>query len=96
MLTEVTERAMAHTGKEECLVTGGVAANQRLKEMINTMCKERGAKAFFVPLKYSGDNGIMIAWTGILVYKHCKPLPPIKDKILPRWRIDEVPVCWVK
>ena len=34
MLTEVTERALAHTGKNEVLLTGGVAANQRLQEMI--------------------------------------------------------------
>ena len=90
MLTEVTERAMAHTGKRECLVTGGVAANQRLREMITMMCKERGAKAFFVPSKYSGDNGIQIAWTGLLAYKSGWK-PNFKDKIKPRWRIDEVP-----
>jgi glycoprotease/Kae1 family metallohydrolase len=35
MLTEVTERALAHTGKEEVLVGGGVAANGRLQA---TLC----------------------------------------------------------
>ena len=34
MLTEVTERALAHTGKKEVLLTGGVAANKKLQEMI--------------------------------------------------------------
>jgi universal protein Kae1 len=94
MLTEVAERAMAHTGKEECLVTGGVAANQRLREMVATMCEERGANAYFVPPEYSGDNGVMIAWVGILTYRHCRPLPSIRDRILPKWRVDAVPICW--
>ncbi|MFB6089082.1 MAG: tRNA (adenosine(37)-N6)-threonylcarbamoyltransferase complex transferase subunit TsaD, partial [Candidatus Aenigmatarchaeota archaeon] len=49
MLTEVVERAMAHTGKEEVLLTGGVAANKRLQEMLNEMCEERGAKFYTVP-----------------------------------------------
>ena len=35
MLTEVTERALAHTGKDEVLLTGGVAANSRLQEMLD-------------------------------------------------------------
>ena len=33
-LTEVTERAMAHTEKKEVLLGGGVAANKRLREMV--------------------------------------------------------------
>ncbi len=31
MVTEVTERALAHTEKKEVLLTGGVAANKRLQ-----------------------------------------------------------------
>jgi len=89
MLTEVTERALAHTGKKEVLVTGGVAASGRLKQMLRIMCKERGAKLYFVPKKYSGDNGVMIALTGLLVYKH--GIKPLKGtiKIKQKWRIDE-------
>ncbi|MDI6798454.1 MAG: KEOPS complex N(6)-L-threonylcarbamoyladenine synthase Kae1 [Candidatus Aenigmarchaeota archaeon] len=94
MLAEVAERAIAHIKKEECLVTGGVAANRRLREMITVMCEERDAKAFFVPLEYSGDNGVMIAWTGILAHKSGWK-PDFKDKINPRWRIDEVKITWI-
>lgn len=90
MLTEVSERAMAHTGKEEILLVGGVAANKRLQEMVKAMCKERGARMHVVPFGYAADNPVMIAWTGLLSYKH-KKIPKIKDKILPKWRIDQVP-----
>jgi len=90
MLTEVTERALAHIDKEEVLLVGGVAVNKRLQEMIEIMCKERGAKMYVVPQDYGGDQGVMIAWTGLLAYKH-KIIPKIKEKILQKWRIDQVP-----
>src|SRR3989338_1118120 len=64
MLIEVTERALAHTGKKEALLIGGVAANQRFVEMLNKMCKARNVKAYACPLKYSMDNGIQIAIAG--------------------------------
>lgn len=93
MLTEVTERALAHTDKEEVLLVGGVAANRRLQEMVKTMTEERGAKFFVVPQEYSGDCGSMIAWTGLLAYKH-KNVQEIKEKVLPRLRTDQIP--WFK
>jgi len=64
MLTEVTERALAHTGKNELLLTGGVAASLRLQEMLKIMCEERGAKFFVCPREFAGDCGAMIAYTG--------------------------------
>jgi len=89
MLTEVTERAVAHTGKEEVLLVGGVAANKRLQEMLRTMCDERGAKFSVVPQEYSGDNGSMIAVAGLL---HNKPIPIEKSFIRQKWRVDEVEI----
>ncbi len=96
MLTEVTERALAHTGKQEVLLTGGVAANKRLQEMLGIMCKERGAKFFACPKEYSGDNGAMIACVGILAHKSdCRTFDPKTDDINPTWRIDEVEIRWI-
>lgn len=89
MLTEVTERALAHLGKGEVLLTGGVAANLRLQEMLGTMCKERRAKFAVVPKEFAGDNGAMIAWNGILAYKSGQK--PTKD-VDSRWRTDDVEV----
>ena len=37
MLAEVTERAVAHTSKKEVLLTGGVARNKRLQEMLQVI-----------------------------------------------------------
>ena len=95
MLTEVTERALAHTGKQEVLLTGGVAANKRLQEMLEIMCKEREAKFYSVPKEYAMDNGAMIAWTGVVMQKSaCKNFDTKKDDINPLWRADEVEILW--
>jgi N6-L-threonylcarbamoyladenine synthase len=90
MLTEVTERAIAHTDKEEVLLVGGVAANKRLQEMLAIMTNERGAKFFVVPQEYAGDNGAMIAWTGILAHQKGYDVSIEKSQIKQKWRIDEV------
>ena len=86
MMTEVTERALAHTEKKELMMSGGVAQSKRLQKMMKDMCKEHET-AFFVPeASVCGDNGLMIAWTGILAKDRKKtPLD-----ISPRWRTDEV------
>ena len=100
MLTEVTERALAHTNKKEALLIGGVAANKRLIEMLDIMCKERNAKFYYVPLKYSGDQAAMISWLGILQYKSNKKyydnLKLDEIDINPRWRVEEVDIRWIK
>ncbi len=93
MLTEVTERALAHTGKSEVLLVGGVASNKRLQEMLGSMCKDRNADMFVVPRDYSMDNGAMIAWTGILAYKSNWKID-IRDKIMPRLRTDDIEIPW--
>jgi N6-L-threonylcarbamoyladenine synthase/protein kinase Bud32 len=96
MLTEVTERALAHTEKSEILLTGGVAANKRLQEMLKQVAEEHRVRFCVVPKGYAVDNGVMIAWTGVLVYKEGLTLPIEKSFVKPKWRLDEVFVPWVK
>jgi len=94
MLAEVVERALAHTEKEEVILIGGVAANKRLCKMLDDMCKARKARFFAVPLEYSGDQGVMIAWQGILQFTHGESVLPKDANIRPYERIDEVEVSW--
>src|SRR5512139_3874851 len=49
MVTEVTERALAHTEKKEVLLTGGVAANKRLQAMLKVIAEEHDARFDVVP-----------------------------------------------
>lgn len=95
MLTEITERALAHCEKSEVMLTGGVAANKKLAEMLKTMCKERGAKFYVVPKEFAGDNGAMIAWNGLQAFLSTKKAISLEQsEIKPRWRTDEVEVTW--
>jgi N6-L-threonylcarbamoyladenine synthase/protein kinase Bud32 len=48
MVAEITERALAHSKKNEVMLCGGVAANSRLREMISIMTKEHYAE-FYQP-----------------------------------------------
>ncbi|MCD6431222.1 N(6)-L-threonylcarbamoyladenine synthase Kae1 [Candidatus Bathyarchaeota archaeon] len=96
MVTEVTERALAHTEKKEVLLTGGVAANRRLQSMIEAIAEEHDAKFQVVPKQFALDNGAMIAWTGVLAYKHGIVTPIEKSFVRLRWRLDRVEVPWVK
>jgi N6-L-threonylcarbamoyladenine synthase/protein kinase Bud32 len=96
MLTEVTERALAHTEKKELLLTGGVAANKRLQNMIKYISEEHNARFEAVPLRFAGDNGAMIAWTGILKYLS-QGGDLINDTIIkPKERMDKIPIPWRK
>jgi len=91
MLTEVVERAMAHTEKQELLLVGGVGANKKFCEMLTIMCAERDAKFFKVPMDLAGDNGAMIAWEGYLRNKDYLQRKESGDiEVNPHWRVDEV------
>ena len=94
MLVEVTERAMAHAEKKEAMLVGGVGANKRLSEMLNIMCEERGAKFFLPARKFMGDNGSMIAYTGLIMFKSGTKTPLSESKVRPGYRTDDVPVTW--
>lgn len=94
MLIETAERAMAHTGKNELLLGGGVACNRRLQEMAKIMCKERGAECFVPENEFLVDNAAMIAWQGILQYDSGDRLKIDKAKVDPYLRTDDVKVNW--
>jgi len=96
MITEATERALAHVEKGSLLLTGGFARNKRLNEMLSQMTKERKDRFYVVPHEYATDNAAMIAWTGLLTFKSGITTPIEKSFVKPRWRIDEVAVPWVK
>ncbi len=93
MLVEVAERALAHCGKSELLLGGGVACNKRLQEMAEKMCKARGAKMFVPQNEFLVDNGAMIAWLGLLMFKNGKRTK-IDEAIRPYERTDDVDVFW--
>jgi len=94
MLTEVTERALAHTKKNEVLLGGGVTRNKRLQEMGGIMAEERGASLYVPDGELCIDNGVMIAWTGWLMYQAGMCLTIEDSGIKQGYRTDDVEVKW--
>jgi len=46
---------------EDIIISGGVAANKRLRETLIQKSKKNGLNAYLVPIEYCGDNAAMIA-----------------------------------
>ncbi len=95
MLVEVGERALAHCGKSEMLLVGGVAANRRLNEMLSLMCEDRGARFDTPEDRFVRDNGAMIAITGLIMLENGITTPVEASAVNPNYRTDEVEVTWI-
>ncbi|NHI84138.1 MAG: bifunctional N(6)-L-threonylcarbamoyladenine synthase/serine/threonine protein kinase [Candidatus Thorarchaeota archaeon] len=94
MLAEISERAIAHTKKKELLLTGGVARNNRLTEILRGVAKRHDAKFHRVTPSLAGDQGAMIAWTGILQYQVGDVIEVAESQVLPKWRTDDQDILW--
>ncbi len=94
MLTEITERALAHRKKEAVVLGGGVACNERLRTMVRAMAESRGHTSFAPPKSLCVDNGAMIAWTGLLAWRAGVRIPVAESGVLPRQRTDLVDTPW--
>ncbi len=91
---EVAERAMAHAGKDELLLGGGVACNGRINEMAQLMCEDRGAVAYCPPKQFCIDNGTMIAELGRRMLSVSESTDLIDSAVSPGLRTDQTIVRW--
>ena len=91
---EVAERAMAHTGKSELLLGGGVACNERLREMASIMCQERGGMSYSPNKGYCIDNGTMIAELGRKMLESGSQTALQDSAVSPGLRTDQTVVTW--
>jgi N6-L-threonylcarbamoyladenine synthase len=94
MLVETTERAMAHVGATEVLIVGGVGCNERLQDMMREMVSERGGRLFATDERYCIDNGAMIAWAGLEMFRAGISHELAECTCTQRFRTDEVLVTW--
>ena len=97
MITESVERAISFTAKRQVMIVGGVAANKRLVEMLESASERFDAKLFSCPINFAGDNAVQIAWTGMLEYITHKHGISIENSFTCQsWRLDTVEVRWRK
>jgi N6-L-threonylcarbamoyladenine synthase/protein kinase Bud32 len=94
MLTEVSERALSLTGADELVLGGGVGQNDRLREMLETMCADRGAEFYAPEARFLRDNAGMIAVLGAAMYDAGDTVSIEDSSVQPDFRPDEVEVTW--
>ncbi|MDT8857563.1 tRNA (adenosine(37)-N6)-threonylcarbamoyltransferase complex transferase subunit TsaD [Paracoccaceae bacterium Fryx2] len=88
VLGEKTRRALGLAGVAAFAVAGGVAANSRIRAVLEAVCEKAGVRFLAPPLALCTDNGAMIAWAGIERFR----LGLRDDMTLaarPRWPLDK-------
>lgn len=65
-LTIKCRRALELTGLGRLVVAGGVSANRVLRQRLDAMAAQHGARVFYPRLEFCTDNGAMIAFAGYL------------------------------
>ena len=94
MLTEVAERALSLTGRDELVLGGGVGQNARLRRMLGEMCEARGAEFFAPEPRFLRDNAGMIAVLGAKMAAAGDTLVIEDSAVDSDFRPDQVPVTW--
>ena len=74
--------------KNKFVVAGGVAANKKIRNMLENLCKEEKFEAIFPPINLCGDNAAMIAMVGLEKFK-LKQFSELSHPAKPRWPLDE-------
>ena len=69
-------------------VAGGVAANQAVRNALQSVAKNAGFQFNAAPLKFCTDNAAMIAWAGIELTNDKRT--DVGDLVArPRWPLDQ-------
>jgi N6-L-threonylcarbamoyladenine synthase len=66
-------RAAVDLGIGSIALSGGVGANQKLRDELSSACAERGIKPYFLPLGLCTDNAAMIAAEAYFMIRKGKP-----------------------
>lgn len=69
VLVKKSMRLIDETGLKTLCVSGGVAANSRLKKRLQDECDKRGVNFYYPDIILCTDNAAMIAMAGYLNYK---------------------------
>jgi N6-L-threonylcarbamoyladenine synthase len=83
-------RALEQTGKRTLVIAGGVSANLRLREKLESGLAKIGGKVFYARQEFCTDNGAMIAFAGaqrLLAGQGA----PLGVAVFPRWNMETLP-----
>jgi N6-L-threonylcarbamoyladenine synthase len=75
---------------ERLIVSGGVGANQRLREKLNLATQQENYQVFYPRLEFCTDNGAMIAFAGAMRLLKEHSAHPHAFTVRPRWDLAEL------
>ena len=83
------KRALQQTGMSKLVIAGGVSANKRLREKLETVLTKHNAEVFYARHEFCTDNGAMIAYAG------CQRLlagetSDLELSVTPRWPLQSL------
>ena len=87
VLAGKSRRALAESGAPLLAVAGGVAANGPIRAALQAVAAQAGAGFLAPPLRLCTDNGAMIAWAGIELYRAGRR-DGMDLSARPRWPLD--------
>ena len=70
------------------VVAGGVAANKKIRKVLENLCCEENFQPIFPPINLCGDNAAMIAMVGLEKFKK-NQFNKFDYPAKPRWALDE-------
>ena len=70
------------------VIAGGVAANKKIRSMLENLCLKENYKSVFPEIELCGDNAAMIALVGLEKFK-LKKFNDLDYPAKPRWPLDE-------
>lgn len=82
------KRALQQTGLKRLVISGGVSANQHLRETFLSL-EKNGYKVYYPRLTFCTDNGAMIAYAGALRLQQNQQ-DSLKFQARPRWLLADL------
>ena len=88
--TKIAFKEFKKTNKKgnKFVVAGGVAANKKIRKVLEKLCYEEQFESIFPPLNLCGDNAAMIAMVGLEKFKK-KEFNKLNYPANPRWVLDK-------
>ena len=68
VLVEKSIRLVQEKSRDKLVLSGGVAANKPLRDLLESKCKEIGVEMYYPPLDLCTDNAAMIGSAGYFTY----------------------------